>query len=44
MTGQIAGAYIGALQISRDLIQLLPDANDLEQIATDFAGTVEIAI
>jgi ADP-ribosylglycohydrolase len=30
MTGQIAGAWIGALQISRDLIQLLPDANDLE--------------
>ena len=44
MTGQIAGAWIGALQISRDMIQLLPNANDIEQIANEFAGTIESVI
>lgn len=38
MTGQIAGAWIGASQISRDMIQLLPNPSDIEQIADDFAG------
>jgi ADP-ribosyl-[dinitrogen reductase] hydrolase len=41
MTGQIAGAWIGASQISRDMIQLLPNANDIEQIANEFADTIE---
>lgn len=43
MTGQIAGAWIGTAQISRDMIQLLPDANDIEQIANEFAGTIDVA-
>ena len=43
MTGQIAGTWIGALQISRDMIQLLPDANDIEQIANAFAGVIDLA-
>ena len=44
MTGQIAGTWIGALQISRDMVQLLPDANDIEQVANEFAGTNESVI
>ena len=44
MTGQIAGTWIGALQISRNMIQLLPDANDIEQVAIEFAGTIESVI
>ena len=41
MIGQIAGAWIGASQISRDMIQLLPGVNHIEQIANEFAGTIE---
>jgi ADP-ribosyl-[dinitrogen reductase] hydrolase len=44
MTGQIAGAWIGASQIPRDMIQSLPDANDIERIANEFAGTIERVI
>ena len=41
MTGQIAGAWIGASQISRDMIQLLPDASGIQQIANEFADSIE---
>jgi len=41
MTGQIAGAWIGASQISREMIELLPDARNIERIANEFAVTVE---
>jgi ADP-ribosylglycohydrolase len=41
MTGQIAGAWIGASQISRETIELLPDASDIERIADEFADTAE---
>jgi ADP-ribosyl-[dinitrogen reductase] hydrolase len=44
MTGQIAGAWIGASHISRDMIQLLPHANDVDQIANQFASTIESGI
>jgi ADP-ribosyl-[dinitrogen reductase] hydrolase len=44
MTGQIAGAWIGASQISRDMIQFLPNANDIDQIANEFASTIESVI
>src|SRR4029453_9245278 len=41
MTGQIAGAWIGTSQISRKVIQLLPDASNIEQIANEFADSIE---
>ncbi len=44
MTGQIAGAWIGASRISRDMIQLLPNASGIEQLATEFAGTIESVV
>ncbi len=44
MTGQIAGAWIGASQISRETIELLPDASDIERIANEFAGTIKSVI
>lgn len=44
MTGQIAGAWIGSSQISRDMIKLLPNASDIEQVANEFAGTIENVI
>ena len=44
MTGQIAGAWIGVSQISRDMIELLPNASDIEQVANEFAGTIESVI
>jgi ADP-ribosyl-[dinitrogen reductase] hydrolase len=42
MTGQIAGAWIGASQISRETIELLPDVNDIERIAYEFAEAVQM--
>jgi ADP-ribosylglycohydrolase len=41
MTGQIAGAWIGASKISREMIDSLVDGTDIEQISEDFARTVE---
>jgi ADP-ribosylglycohydrolase len=41
MTGQIAGAWIGASQISREQIALLPNSSNIERIADEFADTVE---
>ena len=41
MAGQIAGAWIGASQIPRNMIELLPNVRDIERIASEFAGTLE---
>ena len=41
MTGQIAGSWIGASKISRELIALLPNSSNIERIADEFAVTVE---
>lgn len=41
MTGQIAGAWIGASQISREMIELLPDTHEIERIANEFAVSLE---
>jgi ADP-ribosyl-[dinitrogen reductase] hydrolase len=41
MTGQIAGAWLGASQIPRKMIELLPNSRDIERIADEFAGTLE---
>jgi hypothetical protein len=40
MTGQITGTWLGASRIPRDLIELLPDASEIEVIADEFAGAV----
>lgn len=40
MTGQIAGAWLGASQIPRKIIELLPNRPDIERIADEFAKTV----
>jgi len=37
MAGQLAGAWIGASQISRDMIGLLPNAVDIVRTANEFA-------
>ena len=41
MTGQIAGAWIGASQIPPKMIETLPNVRDIERITDAFAGTVE---
>jgi hypothetical protein len=41
MTGQIAGAWIGASRIPREMIELLPEARMIEGTAEEFAATVE---
>jgi ADP-ribosyl-[dinitrogen reductase] hydrolase len=41
MTGQLAGVWIGASQIPREMIELLPEASLLERTAEEFAATVE---
>jgi ADP-ribosyl-[dinitrogen reductase] hydrolase len=40
MTGQIAGAWIGASHISREMIESLPDVSNIERICDQFAATV----
>lgn len=40
MTGQITGAWLGVSQISRELIELLPDSAGIERTAEEFASTV----
>lgn len=41
MTGQIAGAWAGASQISRETVESLPNASGIERIVDEFAQTVE---
>lgn len=41
MTGQIAGAWIGASQILPKLINSLPVASDIEVVCDRFAATIE---
>lgn len=41
ITGQIAGAWIGAEQIPRALIDSIPEIRDIERTATDFARTLQ---
>ena len=41
MTGQLAGTWIGASQISPNMIQLLPNASNIEQAANEFAESIE---
>lgn len=41
ITGQIAGAWIGAEQIPRALTNSLPDAQSIETIADEFARTLQ---
>ena len=40
MTGQIAGAWLGAAGISQSLIGSLPYADEIERVANEFAATV----
>ncbi len=40
MTGQIVGSWIGASQIPRELIELLPEARNIERTATEFAASI----
>ena len=40
LTGQIAGAWIGASSIPQNLIGSLPRANEIERTANEFAATV----
>jgi len=41
MTGQIIGTWIGASQIPERLIHSLPNVNDIERIASDFAAVLD---
>lgn len=41
MTGQVAGAWLGASQIPRKMIASLPNKPDIERIADDFAKTAK---
>jgi ADP-ribosylglycohydrolase len=41
IAGQIAGAWIGASQIPRDIIEMLPDVLEIERIGKAFALTLE---
>jgi ADP-ribosylglycohydrolase len=40
MTGQIAGAWLGASRIPREMIELLPNAPEIERFANEFASTL----
>lgn len=40
MTGQIAGAWIGAANISSKKLELLPETDFVQQVSTDFAKTL----
>jgi len=40
MTGQVAGAWLGAAKISSKMIELLPKKNFVRQVSTDFAKTL----
>jgi ADP-ribosylglycohydrolase len=41
MTGQIIGTWIGARQIPERLIHSLPNVNNIERIASDFAAVLD---
>lgn len=41
MTGQVAGAWLGAAQISSKMIELLPEKNFVQQVSTEFAKTLK---
>ena len=41
MAGQITGAWIGASQIPERLINSLPNVNNIERIANDFAAVLD---
>lgn len=41
ITGQIAGAWLGAPQIPTELINSLPAASDIEDVCDRFAATIE---
>jgi ADP-ribosylglycohydrolase len=40
MAGQVAGAWLGASQIPRKVIESLPNKPDIGRIAAEFAKTV----
>ena len=40
MTGQIAGAWIGAGNIPKTMIELLPETTYVQQVAREFADTI----
>jgi len=40
MTGQVAGAWLGGANISSKMIELLPEKNFVQQVATDFTQTL----
>jgi ADP-ribosylglycohydrolase len=40
MTGQVAGAWLGAAKISSKMVELLPEKNFVRQVSTDFAETL----
>jgi ADP-ribosylglycohydrolase len=43
MAGQIMGAWLGASQIPRNMVDSLADAAEIERVATEFALTVNVA-
>lgn len=42
MTGQLAGAWIGAANIPKTMIELLPEKTYIQRVARDFAGAISI--
>jgi ADP-ribosylglycohydrolase len=40
MTGQMAGAWLGASQLQRELIDMLPNAKNIERVTGEFAATL----
>ena len=40
MTGQLAGAWIGAANIPKTMIELLPESTYVQRVARDFAGGI----
>ena len=44
MIGQLAGAWLGGSQISRELVELLPKASYIERVAGEFADTLKTAL
>ena len=42
MTGQLAGAWIGAANIPKTMIELLPEKTYIQRVARDFAGGISM--
>ena len=42
MTGQLAGAWIGAANIPKTMIELLPDTTYIQRVARDFASAISL--